>query len=449
MRRAVTGFLALLLTLASTPLAFAGGTVAVPKMRGPKKAGVDKAARAIEAELKNSGYRVLGAAQLREAADESGEGAASVATAKAAGADVLLLGRASRKKKRYILTVDLVDVSTGDVVQSAEYKYRSGKKAGKGGRVIVRKLDASIAEIVQRNTERNAERSRPVTPVVVPEAPPPPPPVTSAPKEETPAEVVAEPEAPTDGAKPIVVFRLGAGSQVLTAYTVSVGPEPTALAYRLSPLLAIGVGARLQIPSTGLAIEADFSFSPVKYALDTDPAVEPAEPAGSFIDVGATIGYSFQIANLGEGSTLGLEPLVGFQFESLSVAEQVQAADQTPLSIVVGSTAIAPHLGTRLLFDFGAVELQADLRLRIVASYSEKPAKTGDSGSGLGVYGGLDGRYWISDLIGLSMALGYEFTKVGFSGTGDRPVFQNDPDLIDATVFSSNLSVGLGVLLAI
>ncbi len=448
------------------------GTVAVPNFSGSRKTGASDAAKVVRKVLRDGGHKVLGPGTLKKAGRKARAKPDSAQAAARAGAGVLVTGRVSKKGRYYVLSVIALDVETGREVGSFEQKYRGKRGASKAGAGVARQIvdalesggapppaTAAAEEEDEEEEEEEAPRGRAVAVAPVTEAPDPldtPAPAATpaatpspsvVPKDEEDEAPAAAPTKRADASKPdtdrgraLLIIEADIGSQAGTAYTVAVGDVPTALAYDLGPLLMIGGQVRLQIPKTGLGIELGLAFAPVQYALDTQPAVDPASPTGSFLDLGGSVSYALPLSRFGEANALVLEPLAGLQYQKLTVQEQ------SPFTIVVGSSAVVPHLGTRLRLELGdSVELGVDLRLRLIASYAESPVVTGESSSGLGLFVGGSGRYWLLPSLGVSGFIGYEYTQVGFTGQGDRPTFQSDPTLVDATVFASNLRLGLGV----
>ncbi len=426
----------------SAPAWASEGSIAMPRVRGPKKARPKTLGRVMRGVFEDAGYTLIdkkalvAAARIVDAAASSSEAAAE------AGADLLVTASVKRRKKRYVLTVRLIDPENGEVLTKESKRFK-GRKAGKRtARQLARKLLPLAAELMAEKFE-----------------PEPPPPVVVAPEPEPEPELEPEVEATPDPgteqvaevtpaeakAPPIVEISVSSGTQVGTAYTVSVADEVTALAYRLSPLALINIGARVNIPDTGLGIELLANIAPVKYSLDTEPAVTPADPSGVFANVGLLLAYDIPLLTFGESGALSLEPVVGEVVEMLN-----GTGEQMPHSIIVESMAVTTHVGVRPKLKFGdAFDIALDARLRIVAAYIENPNTTGDGGFGIGAWVGGKARYFVTDLFGISAELGYEYTQVGMSGEGNRAKFVGDPPLVNATVFSSAFRVALGLTLAI
>lgn len=456
-RRKTTTHLGALLVaaIAIAPIApalAADGTVAVVPTRGTKKAGPRAITRALRAVFKNAGYTLVSEKALKRAAKEQGVAVASAEAASGAGADLLVTAAVKRRKKRYQLTVKLFDADSGEVLHSAKQRFKRRKSGPKVARKLGRKLLPFAAEAIPEEEPEEEEATDRGPVIAADEAEPAPEPALDAPemvqvqpKDES---IIAQTAEVTPASKPhgrpIFEAGVGSGTQAGTAYTVSVADEVTALAYRLSPLFLLQLDLRLNIPDTDLSVEFSEAIATVKYALDTEPVVEPANPGGVFSSSALTVGYAIGLLAFGETGSLEVEPILGASIDVLSVQEQA------PHSIVLSTLAFTPHVGVRPRVRFAdAFDITVDARLRIVAAYSESPTKTGDSGFGLGTSVGARARYFITPMFGVSLGVAYEYTQITFSDEGDRPKFVGDPPLVNASIFSENFKVGLGLALAI
>jgi hypothetical protein len=159
----------------------------------------------------------------------------------------------------------------------------------------------------------------------------------------------AEPSKTTKSLRAFVVG-LEAGSQAATSYSVSVGGTSTRLTYALSPLLLLGVRGRLAVDP--MAISFDVAVVPVRYVLDIDPPITPADPSGLFFAGAADLVLPVALSgerDRGEGDRgVRFVPGLGFGVELLSVEEQSQP-------VVIGASALGPHVAV------GLVVLGADL----------------------------------------------------------------------------------------
>ncbi len=448
--------------LGAPSAALAAPSVAVAKGKGPKKAAVAQVASALKKALAADGLEIV------DAKPAGKKGKVDVKLARAVGATFLVVVDADDAKKKFRAQVEVLRVEDGSSIHSATSDPYAGKAdAAKVARALSAGVIAAINDAAAAEEPRAVEapkpKERPVskpreevdeprraepgtTPIASggdePDDPEPAP--RAVPKDEAKPAPESKAGKGSSGALPMFEVSVGAGTQASTAYTVLVGGTPTALAYTLSPLFLLDVGARVQIPSTALGVELAFSFSPVKFALDTNPPVTPSEPGGSFLELGGAVGWRFWLS--GDGTRregFAIEPLVGLRYESLSVDAQDRA-------IVLGASAIVPHFGVRALLGVSdALVFGADARLRLPLGYSESGgAVTGESGSGFGLAFGGSARFWIVESFGLGANLTYTYTSISFTGAGTRQLFATDPTLVDASVASSSLRLTVGALIA-
>jgi hypothetical protein len=277
--------------------------------------------------------------------------------------------------------------------------------------------------------------------------PPPPPPAVAIEEDEPKVETEAEVDEPAEerggGEDAILQFGLGGGTQVASAYTVVVGSDSTGLAYRLSPLFLVDAKARVRIPPTGLFIAVGADFCRVKYRLETMPPVTPEEPGGWFFSVGGTVGYDISIP-LGESLALSIAPVIGFSYDALSVSAQEPRTIVMSWGIVDGQAGV--EIGARM---FDALAIDAVARFGYVFAYGEKPDRTGEGGKGFDLSVGGRVRYWFIPVLGVYLDAVYEYQRIGFRDKGTRQRFAEDPELVDATIFSADLELTLGAMLAI
>ena len=432
----VAGALAL-----GAPATASGETAAVPPIAGPKPAAAAKLAGGIAAGLEAGGFEVVSSARLAAAAKKARAEKASPEAAAAAGAEILVLVELTKSKTKWVAQARALSSAGGEELARQRKAYRP-KEAQKIGR--------EIGEALARAARSALAPPPPPPRAVKPVAPEPEEPAPRAvPVEEKPVAVaaLAEPGAASQGPED-AVFRLalGAGTQVASAYTVAVGAQVTGLAYTLSPLMLIDVAATVSVPGVGLGATFDFSFVPVRYAIDVDPPVDPAEPSGRFMNLGGTAFWTIPLARFGDGEEgmLFVAPLLGGALTSMS------AEPQGENTVVVSWNAFDLSGGVRLgVRASRELAFEVDGRGGLVLGYGESPATTGEGGSGLSLRFGGAARYWMSDNFGLFLGARYHYQRVGLSGVGTRTPFVDDPVLQDATVFSGDLKVSAGLLLAL
>lgn len=434
--------------LASAPVDAIAASIAVPPASAPAKSGGDKLEKQVRAQLAAEGHEVIAEKALERAAKKAGTSASSVEAARAAGADLLVVISIKKQKKAFSVTAELIHVADDRVLETSKKTYKKAASASAIGDVIGRELAegvgrADLSKAVEPEEERPAKVLQPKDEAPARAAPA----DGVTPKDEAPAgAAAAAPKAkaaPGGGEGKLMQLFVGGGTQMASAYTVAVGEQVTGLAYDLSPLVLFEAGARLNIPGTGLGIELGLSFVPVKYNIEVEPAVDPAEPKGSFLNVGGAVSYRLDLADLGGGDAVYLSPLVGVSYEGLSVESQA------PYAVVISSSQIAPAIGTRFGLGLGDLVLEAKLALELVVSYSESPDKTGEDGGGIGLLLGAGLRYWVSENFGVFMDLAYDYTRITFNGEATRTPFIEDPKIENATVFSGNLKTALGVAVAL
>ncbi len=423
-------------------------TVALPRIRGPRRARAAKLTRGVVAGLAGQGLLVVYGKELNGAAKSARAKPESLDAARAADAQYQLKISITRSRRKYFATALLFDVRTGEELEKIKKSYRSGKSATKIGRAIGSGMAAAIKSRKATPEPEPYAAADPDPEPVVAAPPPSPRPTPKAEIEDEASNKATARVGPSDsaggGEGKVLRLQLGAGTQALSAYTVAVGGVVTGLAYTLSPLMLIDAGARVSIPDSGLGFDARLSFVPVKYAIDVQPAVTPAEPTGRFFNVGASVFYDLELAEFGDGGRFVFSPLGGFFYDSMTVEGQGEN------TVVVSWSAIGFEAGGRAAVQVNeSLVLDAEGRFGVVPIYSEGPTNTGRDAFGFNFRVGAGGRYWISDAFGLQLAMMYSFQRMGLSGMGTRTPFVDDPPLEGATVFSGDLKIGTSVLLAI
>jgi hypothetical protein len=461
--------LALLAMLPTSTALAAGATVAVAPADGPKKSGAEKIERAVRVKLVGvrANLHLVTERALAASAKQLNLAPSDAQAAKDAGADLLIVLTVKKVKKKLVATGLLIDVANGNVLKSSQQSYGKGG-AEQAGDDIGDELAKAAAQFspggdegqgtapvasAGKSSGKGSGGSHAVLPKEESDEGVKPTPVSETkvgvlPKDEaggagSAATTVTLGGSQVNGERKLLQIAVGSGMQIGSAYTVAVQNVATGLAYNLGPLLMFHGGARVLLADLGLGFELNLSYAHVKYAIDVNPPV--TSPSGGFLDFGANAFYQLTLARFGskEENRFFVAPLLGVAYNTLSVDKQ------TPYTVVVGSSALAPSLGARVGVMLGALEIEASGRLNLVVSYSESPTSTGSSGGGIGTKVAGGGRYWLNDFVGVSFALGYEFMRVGLKGAGNRTVFMMDPPLMNATVYSADVKLTLGVVLAI
>lgn len=419
--------LPVVLLLASSAAQADPALILVEKAKGPKGSFCER--------VEEGAKKTLAAAGLNVQELKLKKGQEAGALAKSQGAQAWVHLECTAQKKKTTAKLEAFWGADGLSFAAAAEPYAGKADAERAG--------AKLAEGVVDGLKRAS------TPVALPTATPPPAAPTPPPRDPTPppapAPVAAAKPEPKASQRPMIEIAAGAGTRAAGAYAVVVQGSSTRLAYSLDPLLLIQASARFNVPSTGLGVEASFSFSPVKFDLTkVVPAPTPGDPSGSFLGIGGTLYYRLVLSGMNEGKKTGfaLEPLAGVMFESFSVTAQSPA-------LVLSSSAIIPHFGARgVLRATDSLELRLDARFRLPLGTSESPNKTGDPGLGIGLAVGAGAQLWLTSFLGLGLDAAYEYASVSFSGTGDRQRFIDDPPLVNASVATSALKVNLSALLA-
>jgi hypothetical protein len=458
------------LFVVSLPLAEARAASVAVSIKGAKGSAEDKLDNKVRGQLAARGLEVVSERALQKAAKKARTEPDTVAAALEAGADLWISITIKKVKKKFVAQGKLVDVRSGKTLKSVKRSYKKASSAGAIGDLIGTELaeaalgratigggeavagegddnDDAADDDEPKQPSQKVVRAQPEESEPVARATPEP---TITPKDEekgASASTTIDRGGPSlvGGEDRVLRLLIGAGSQVTSAYTVAVGPQVTGLAYKLTPLILLDAGVAVQIPNVGLAFELGLSFVPVKYQIDVDPAVMPAAPKGRFLDVGGGALYKLTLARFGGGeqSRFFVAPQIGFQYSSLSVEAQ------EPYAVVLSWSSVAPYAGAKLGVVLDALALELDARFKFIVSYGEAPDSTGDGGSGTGFHVGAVVRYWMSEHFGVAFRAAYDFSRVSFSGEGSRTPFVDDPPLLDASAYSSDLRASFGVVLGL
>ena len=416
-------FASCLALLANERAARAERPIAVPRVTGPQRAFPRNVEAGLKHALVKAGLEVVDAEDLVELESAKTDRMA----ARDLDADYLVTVALVAVRKQFRADAKLVATKDGSVVWSVTRSYAKRSRAFKTGRSIGWLAVKQVKEL------RSVE---PVAPAIVPkdevEAP-------KAAKKKPAAIASADPRQRATEHPEDKLFRaaLSGGSQLSSEYTVSVGDQATGLAYELRPTALIAGELMVNLPWLPISLEASLAYVPMLYDIDVDPAVTPDQPGARHLDVAASIGYGFRFW------LFALRPLLGITYRSLAVQKQ------EPIDVVVGSSAIAPHVGLRAGLRIGDVTMEARGLFRLIVSYEETPDSTGERGFGTSYLVGAAARYWITDYLGAYADVAYDFTRVGFEGAGTRIKFEGDPELMNATVFAAEIRAAVGVTFAL
>ncbi|MBI2377032.1 MAG: hypothetical protein HYV07_23730 [Deltaproteobacteria bacterium] len=383
--------------------------------------------------------------------------AKAVDAGKKAKAHFVVVLAPKTKKDKGSVKVDLFDVSTGEKLKSQKASWKNAKEAAKSGSSLGELFAGAILAAQVGGGEAQEPEPKPRAPIVLaptaPEEEPAPDPEPPRPvlKDEIDSPVVADPvigpieeetarpEPTSEGEGRRSFISLEIGSQASTSYTVSVGEASTRLGYSLSPLLMLGARGRFELEP--IEIAASLAAVPVKYVLDIDPPITPPDPSGLFFLGSAHVGFPLTLS--GEGRKgIRFTPSVGFGIELLDVEEQSQP-------IVLSSSALGPELGLGLAVDGESLDLGLLMLGRLIVGFGESPNKSGEFAGGIAAGISAEGRYWLTSAIAVSLGVGFRFHSVSLSGNADRLRLQDDPELVDAKLGGSSLSVGVGFVYAL
>ena len=450
--------------------------VAVPTAIGPKAARPGTLTAGVVAGLREQGLEPVAGRRLRSIAKEAGMKSRDPRIATAAKADYVVLMRvkkSKRKKTPYVITVELLDGS-GEMVKRYRTRHRRPKKARAKGASVAKKvarlvaadgLAAAGAGVVASGStaDQAATDSVATAPPTALRTQPPvgeePPanevdtrPVfgttddaaTFAPSQEPPTTIVEVEPTAVDSSSGMeanmIRFRVSGGTQLLSAYDVTVNDTDTGLTYDLGAIPLVQGDVHF-VFDFGLGARAEFGFSPVSYDINVAPPLNAAEPAGSFIGVGGHVFYEIDLAKFSSGGRFALVPLVGAGFNMLSVDSQGVN------SVVLSYEALDLMGGLRFLLQLGrSFAVEADVRGGYLLGYSEEPTTTGADGTGFTIQAGGAIRYWFIDALGLTLDTTYRLVDVSLNGAGTRARFAEDPPLVDAAIATSDLKVSMGVV---
>ena len=252
------------------------------------------------------------------------------------------------------------------------------------------------------------------------------------------ASTTTEPKAEGEEKQDFFRGAILGGSGLLHTYDISTsGLDSSGLSYRLDPVALFGAEIQVLLPELPVSVLGRIAFSPLQFKISVDNMDVDPQPKGSIIDIGFNFNLHLPVSGSGR-SAYEVLPNVGLRITTLSVG--THTAD-----IILSSTAITPFLGLSFRMPFTeALIATIDVDGGLVASYTEDPKDSGDSGLGFQIGAGLNAKYWISDLIGIAFATRFDMQSVGRDGLGSRTRPKGE-NLTDPTITTKDLRASLGV----
>ncbi|MEM7679184.1 MAG: hypothetical protein AAF449_24665, partial [Myxococcota bacterium] len=349
--------------------------IAVTRAVGPKRSAPKKLTAGVIAGLRKSGFSVVAGRRLRRRAAKAGLSARNPRLASSVGATYWLNMRVKRRKKKYIVVAKLYDAA-GRLRHQRKGRYRKGRSARRSGVILGKKLAtwisreetskvSSLAQSAARASPRRSEASHPPRPLVAPlrrEATDLSP---ATPSQSSVASVTPSRFAPDTGELNTWRFRLTAGTQVASTYAVAVADADTGLTYALNPIPVLVADLAFDWPGSGWGAGGDFTFSPVSFAIDVQPPLDPAEPSGALLGASGHIFYEATLARFGRSRLLAA-PLLGVEYSNTSVQSQGER------SVLLSSTALDVHAGGRFRWIITSrFAVESEVRVGWLVDYSE------------------------------------------------------------------------------
>ena len=252
------------------------------------------------------------------------------------------------------------------------------------------------------------------------------------------AVAVLTPEREDDDDGDLVTASLTAGSGLLHTYDLSSADvDSSGLSYRLSPVALLAADVEVRIPGVGVGAIARLAFSPVLFEVNVDNA-KVAEPGGSLLDFAFGLNIHLPISGSGRRA-YEVVPAAGLRLVSLAV-------DKHPGYIILESSSVTPFVGVAMNLPVtDALAVSVGLDGGFVVSYTEAPDATGTSSNGgLQIGGALGLRYWLMDMIGLSLETRFDMQSVSLGGKANRQLPQQE-ELEDASISTKDLRTSIGV----
>lgn len=473
------------------PASVKGLKVVVPRARGKRAWGRDRVTKAVRKTMKSAlgelvSPKALSKAQrkLRLKGSKRYTDKNLARAGREAGAQWVLDVRITKKKWLYTATARLINTETGEEQMNFRSQFYKPSKEGRDrgdriGKRTVQKLDTLTREGPLPSLKPDdADRPRPGDPVAV--APPtdfskddvgtpppaPPRPDTPRPPDDEPGGRPSEsgssgqasasasgsgssgasttattrlpPPPPGDDDTELLRLSLTAGAGLLRNYTLSSDAVASSvLSYNLNPLSLVQADAEIIVPSVPVTAIVKAAFRPVGYT--SGPRGAEQRVSGTLLDVGLMAGYHLPI--VGKGRTaIRLIPLVGARLALSSVGDD-------PSGILLASTMIVVQGGLLARLPINeTLELDLGVDGGWIASYSESPATSGESGAGFTVAGDLGARIWLSESIAVAFDSRFTYEQIGFSGIPTRVTPASEQaNLQNVSISMRDLRASIGV----
>lgn len=252
------------------------------------------------------------------------------------------------------------------------------------------------------------------------------------------ASTTPDPESGSEAKQDFFRGAILGGSGLLHTYDVSSpAVDSSGLSYRLDPVALFAAEVQVLLPGLPVSVLGRIGFSPLQFKISVDNNEIDPQPKGSIIDFGFNFNLHLEISGSGR-SAYELLPNVGLRITTLSVG--THTAD-----IILSTTAITPFIGVALRLPVTeALVATVEFDGGLVASYTEDPKDSGDSGLGFAIGAGIGLRYWISELIGVAFATRFDLQSVAREALGSRSRPTGE-DLTDPTISTKDLRASLGI----
>lgn len=264
----------------------------------------------------------------------------------------------------------------------------------------------------------------------------------AAPMEPAPAKPVASVAASgsAEGERAALRVALGGGTRAYVAHSVVSGDVVTGLSYTVDPILLGSARAVFAVPGVPLGLEGRIGMAPVRFRVASEPT--PTELGGAVLDAAVGVWGRLELFGRDGAPRLGLTPRA--TVEHLSV--QVDDDGERSVLLSWGTWAIGGGLRLSIEWDRSVVEVEGDVSG--VVRVAESPTASGRDPSGVQTGLRLRGRTWPWRHVGFEVSAGYGMSSVAMVGPASRARFAGDPELLNASLLTELLDLGLAVVVA-